>query len=276
MQGYIYKTTNLVNNTIYVGKHSSRYFSPSYLGRGRYIKDAILCYGKKNFSVELIEWCDSLQTLNEREKYWISYYHNAGCAMYNIAPGGDGGNITLWMTDSDKAIVRDNIRSANIKNHQLYKDSFKRGCIKAWETRRKLGKDKLSPTHIQKLRNSNIGKKISKETIAKRVNSREGYRHSEDTKKKISISNLGKHRTDAQREHMSSTRKGKYCGEANPFYGKTHSESAKQKIGSYNAERFAGRIWINNGIENKRVLFDQFENYALLGYTKGRIKWGKH
>ena len=42
MYGYIYKTTNTVNNKIYIGQKKSEIFlKESYLGSGKYLKNAI-------------------------------------------------------------------------------------------------------------------------------------------------------------------------------------------------------------------------------------------
>lgn len=50
---------------------------------------AIRKYGIENFNFDIIEEC-SADELNEREKYWISYYNSYGENGYNLTPGGDG------------------------------------------------------------------------------------------------------------------------------------------------------------------------------------------
>ena len=55
MYGYIYETTNLINNKKYIGKRTSKKFLPNYLGSGVLITKAIEKYGKENFTVKLIE-----------------------------------------------------------------------------------------------------------------------------------------------------------------------------------------------------------------------------
>ena len=49
MIGYIYLTTNLVNNKKYIGQHRSSTFDPSYLGSGTLFVKALKKYGKKKF-----------------------------------------------------------------------------------------------------------------------------------------------------------------------------------------------------------------------------------
>ena len=76
MFGYIYKTTNLLNNKIYIGQKKSTTFKENYLGSGINIRKAIKKYGRNNFSVELLECCDSQQQLDEKERYYIQLYQS--------------------------------------------------------------------------------------------------------------------------------------------------------------------------------------------------------
>lgn len=94
MYGYIYITTNLINNKKYIGKHKSKVFTEDYKGSGKLLIKAIEKYGIDNFKVELIEECDSLEELNEKEIYWIRYYDAVDSNMfYNLIKGGEGGSI---------------------------------------------------------------------------------------------------------------------------------------------------------------------------------------
>lgn len=89
MYGYIYLTTNLINNKKYIGQHKATKFSESYKGSGICITKAFKKYGKQNFSTVILEECDSLESLNAREQYWIKYYDAVASAeYYNILPGG--------------------------------------------------------------------------------------------------------------------------------------------------------------------------------------------
>ena len=80
---FIYKTTNIINNKIYVGK--SKFNNPDYLGSGLKIAGAIKKYGKKNFSKSIIEEClDS--DVNAREIFWISQFNSTDETLgYNIS-----------------------------------------------------------------------------------------------------------------------------------------------------------------------------------------------
>lgn len=94
MFGYIYLTTNLINNMKYVGqKTSSEFIGNAYLGSGKILQRAIEKYGKENFTVILLEEVDGTKdNLNEREIYWIKKLNAVDSSeFYNLHPGGVGG-----------------------------------------------------------------------------------------------------------------------------------------------------------------------------------------
>lgn len=110
MYGYIYLTTNTVNNKIYVGKHKSSIFNSHYYGSGKLIRLAIAKYGIDAFGVKLLCTCDSLEDLNRMERFYIQEFKSNDLAVgYNISQGGDGGNTTggricIHLGDSHKFI----------------------------------------------------------------------------------------------------------------------------------------------------------------------------
>ena len=90
MFGYIYITTNIINGKIYIGQHRSETHDKTYLGSGTILKQAIEKYGKENFSNKILLECDNKEELDKAEKYFIKYYRNLGCQIYNLAAGGEG------------------------------------------------------------------------------------------------------------------------------------------------------------------------------------------
>jgi group I intron endonuclease len=107
----IYKTTNLINGKIYIGKEESNKPKPNYYGSGKLIRRAIEKYGVINFSKEILEYTEDKKYLHEREKYWIELYASKDLEIgYNISSGGDGGQTAaseklseiaknLWLDD---------------------------------------------------------------------------------------------------------------------------------------------------------------------------------
>ena len=97
MSWIIYKHTNKINGLSYIGQTSQKAEERWRDGKGyigsSYFFNAILKYGWDNFSHEIIE--DNIQTqklANEREQYWIFYYHtwigDPECKGYNLTSGG--------------------------------------------------------------------------------------------------------------------------------------------------------------------------------------------
>jgi len=106
----VYKTTNLVNNKIYVGKDKKN--NPKYLGSGKIFRQALLKYGVENFKKDIIEFCDSVESLNKQEIYWIAKLNardrNVG---YNISSGGEFGDTITF--NPNKALICAKISKAN-------------------------------------------------------------------------------------------------------------------------------------------------------------------
>lgn len=98
MYGYIYKTTNTVNNKIYIGqKKSSTFLGEAYLGSGVRLHSAIVHYGEDNFIVEMIDTAESKEELNKKEIYYIEKFDARNQDTgYNIAKGGEAGGGVAW------------------------------------------------------------------------------------------------------------------------------------------------------------------------------------
>ena len=97
MYGYIYLTTNTINNKKYIGQHKSEKFDESYKGSGKTLVKAFEKYGFENFTTEILEWCEDQDTLNEKEIYYIALYDaTSSDEFYNIARGGEGHTCDPW------------------------------------------------------------------------------------------------------------------------------------------------------------------------------------
>lgn len=90
MFGYIYKTTNIINNKIYIGQHVSPVFEPDkYIGSGKRLQLALKKYGRENFKNELLCECNSQQELDEKEIYYINIFNSTNRTIgYNLTSGG--------------------------------------------------------------------------------------------------------------------------------------------------------------------------------------------
>lgn len=89
----IYKITNKANGKVYIGQSNNltrrkREHFDWNLSKKQYIDEIICDLGAENFEYEVIELCTS-EMLDEREKYWISFY-NSFYDGYNKTKGGAG------------------------------------------------------------------------------------------------------------------------------------------------------------------------------------------
>lgn len=93
----IYKIVNIKNNKIYIGKTSKRLKERWSLhvnnskNKKFYFSKAIKKYGKENFILEIIQFCNDEKTANELEKYYIKFYNSHNPKVgYNSTLGGEG------------------------------------------------------------------------------------------------------------------------------------------------------------------------------------------
>lgn len=108
MYGYIYKTTNLINNKIYIGQHKATHHDPEYLGSGSYLKTAIEKHGKENFTNEVIAWCETRLELNELESKYIVEHNSVDSKIgYNLTSSSVGGTplrVTMKLGDDVRIV----------------------------------------------------------------------------------------------------------------------------------------------------------------------------
>jgi group I intron endonuclease len=265
----IYKTTNLINGKIYVGKDTND--NPNYLGSGIILKNAIKKYGIQNFKKEILENCNTIKDLNEREKYWIKKYNTLDKQIgYNISLGGDGGD--LFSNNPNKENIRKKYIKAN-KNKCI-------GMRRSDESKQKMklnhadfngkGNPFYGKTHAEKTikkikiiqSNRNWNNKISK-SIKEKINGMNG-----EERKKFLGRNFNQNKTNEARRGIkmwskSDVIKEKFGKIIFNLYreGKSYSEisrsiSTNQNIGwwiikTIIKENYVNQNDFNNGKINK-------------------------
>lgn len=88
---YLYKITNLINNKIYIGIHSTDKLDDGYFGSGRALIKAIRKYGKANFKKEILEWFDWRCEALQREAQIVNKEFIERDDNYNLIVGGSDG-----------------------------------------------------------------------------------------------------------------------------------------------------------------------------------------
>jgi len=161
----IYRISHRDSEKSYVGQSKdifNRWKSHSNFARKKlsYISSALKLYGLESFRFEVIEEC-SLEELNGREVYWISYFNCLSPNGYNLTSGG-GQGTTL---------------SEETRN-------------KISESNKKAQKGKIfSKEHGQKISKALKGRTISedwKKKLSEAAKSQKRNPMSEEQKKKIS------------------------------------------------------------------------------------------
>lgn len=105
MYHLVYLTTNLINNKIYVGVHSTYNLNDGYLGSGKAIKHAIKKYGKHNFKRTILHYCLTKEEIYKWEKHIVDDTFINNKNTYNSCIGGKGG-LTYIRTNIHKSIIR--------------------------------------------------------------------------------------------------------------------------------------------------------------------------
>jgi len=87
----IYKTTNIINNKIYVGQHRTNNINDNYLGSGQLLVKAIKKHGKTNFKKDiLVDLGEGYHNLNLLEIKFIKELNSMLPNGYNKHEGGGG------------------------------------------------------------------------------------------------------------------------------------------------------------------------------------------
>ena len=157
----VYKVTNLINGKIYIGQtihplndRKARHIYSSNNKNGFYFHSALRKYGTDNFSWKVIRMCDSIESLNDWEQYYIKKFNSIGEGGYNLQSGGK--NFKRTAEDKEKM-----------------SKEMKRIWEKSYNTMGMVGK-KHSKTAKEKQSKARKGKIVSGETRKKIGNANRG------------------------------------------------------------------------------------------------------
>ena len=123
----IYKTTNLINNKIYVGCHITSDINDGYLGSGKILNQAIKKYGINSFSKEILHIFDNPEEMFNKEKEIVNEEFVSRKDTYNLTLGGGGGwyyvniNGLNWSYEKNRRISGFKNVPSHIKEQWLQK-----------------------------------------------------------------------------------------------------------------------------------------------------------
>lgn len=157
---FLYKTTNLVNGKIYVGKHITKKLNDGYIGSGKLLKRAINKYGKENFKFEILSFYDNEVDLNRAEAELVTEEFCLRKDTYNLCVGGKGGF---------SYINRSNVRYKHLLPHtEEVKKKISNSAKKHWQNL----SEEAKLEHAKIRSQSNLGK----------AGTFNGRKHTESTK----------------------------------------------------------------------------------------------
>ena len=121
---YIYCIINKVNGKTYFGQRTlanGRTFeTDTYRGSGKILHQAYEKYGKENFERTcIVQGHFSKEQINRFERCVIFFARLNGKAEYNLADGGDGGDLSKFI-DYSKIEYNRELRSKNAKNQSSH------------------------------------------------------------------------------------------------------------------------------------------------------------
>lgn len=205
---FVYLTRNLINDKVYIGRHTTKNLDDRYLGSGTLLKRAIQKYGKENFKVRHCCYCRDTKDLNQAEIYWIAYW-DAIEKGYNVSLGGGHPNMP----------------GVSLETRKKMRES-RRAYI-----------ERLEPGQLQ-------GKIVSLETRAKQRAAKLGKSQSEESNRKRSQSEsgeknhfFGKHHSEESINKIKANLPDR-SGENAAFYNKHHTEESKEK----NRQAHTGKV----------------------------------
>lgn len=265
----IYSITNKINGKRYIGKSENIEARTSTLSRNKRLDSAIKHYGEENFIVEIIEECDK-ELLNEREIYWIAYYHtyinDPQCQGYNMTKGGDGVDSDSASRYNKEYWEKEGVReSRSGEHHHMYgkhhtEESRKLQSISAHN--RPPISEKTREKYRRRMKENNP--MFSAEVRLKLSESRKGMIFSEEHRRNIGLSAKGR----------TPWNKGKELGPHTKEHNYKISESLKGTV--FTEERCnnikkakQGKVSIYLGKDTKYIDDSELEQYLSLGWSKG-------
>lgn len=220
---YIYKTINLINGKIYIGKHNAKNIQNTYLGSGVVLNYAIKKYGKNNFYKQILEICSCEDELNKKEKYWINILNSQNKEIgYNITNGGSGAEGYKHNPEIIKKLSENH---ASKKIGYVFPMQGKKHTAKT--------KQKISMANKGKKRSEDVKKKMSESRKGKN-NNMYGRKHTKESIKKMSEVKKGKTFSDEHKRKISENH-------SRHNLGKTASKETREKISKNNARAMLGR-----------------------------------
>jgi hypothetical protein len=240
----VYQVTNIINNKIYIGAHSTNDLYDDYCGSGTNISHAITKYGRAAFKKEILFIFNTPQEMFAKEKEIVTIEFIKRADVYNIVEGGYGGA---------------NKGSTGLKH--IHHPITQERCA-------------VHPNALEKMLQEGwvVGRNFSSTTGTIWINKG-------NEKKMISPNNLDSFiREGWERGLPKSPTCGKvwiYNPESSEYSLSDNADLSTHLSNGWIKKKWApikkGSIWVNNGIDNLRIPKSEINFYINKGWKKGMI-----
>lgn len=291
MYGYVYMTTNLINGKKYIGQHKCSKFDENYKGSGHAIKGAINKYGKANFSVEIIEKCETSFHLDDREAYWIIYYDAVNSDdFYNLKSHDyiDTGGVIH--SNSSYIWINNGIENKLIPYSDLYKENYKGWYTGKFDVKDQSGKNKgricvNNGIEDRTVLPSELDEYLTKGYVKGRIPCR--WITKDGITKYIPESELDSYISEGWSvgRILKEESKGVQKGKIFVTNGIENTTISPEELDDYLQQGYwrgfvyhkskKKKIWVNNGIEHTQINPEELDDYQKNGYSRGMLKRNK-
>jgi group I intron endonuclease len=218
---FTYITTNRINNKIYIGKHSTNNLSDGYFGSGKLLKQAISKYGIENFLCTIVEYYDSSEDAFKAEEVLIEEYKLTDNVLYNLVPGGLGGNKIDW---TEERRLQQSINTSGKNNPMYGVPSSSLGKQRSLETCQNIS-NSLKGHVVTETTKHRISEARQLNPLIGEKNGMYGKQHTEESINKMRESASNRPDiTDATKAKISIATQGSN----NPMYGQGHKIQAEK------------------------------------------------
>jgi len=267
--GFIYETTCNITGRKYIGRRviEGNSVDDEYLGSGTLLSNAIDYFGRENFTRKILEYCEDLDSLIEREEYWLNKVDAKNNPLY----------YNMTNTSYGYPVRRGDRLPKYWRDHMS--ESQKKRKPMSEETRRKLSI-------------ANTGKRHSEETKRKISLATRGRRHTEEWKKMMSERfkgegnpNYGKPFSEESSKRQSISQKLRFSKNPPHNKGIPMTECQREMISNsmttlwtnddYREKQsiaHRGKIWMHNQDTLEKVYISPEESleYEEKGWKRGR------